>query len=204
MKKKQSVVTFILMLLVLAFTVLPAGAAPPSVQLTGRTTFAGFFSTSGFVFSPDWYNYCSAEAVLTQTGEQTYSLQVDEWDCGRVCTWELKITNGGVVMGEGYASCVPECVAGSCAGEVQLHTGCDTGNGTFSIYHGTWDGHTLSIASRFHGRCDGGTYWGESWFWDGWGDIPSSISNQAPSPSSVSALNHPLQLALALRLLAAR
>ena len=172
MKKKQSVITIILMLLVLAFTVLPASATPPPVQLTGRTTFVGFFSTSGFVFSPDWYNYCSAEATLTQTGEQAYSLEVNEWDCGRVCTWELKITNGGVVKGEGFTSCIPECVNGSCVGEVELHTGCDVDNGTFPIYHGTWDGNTLSIASHFHGRCDGGTYWREPWFWDGWGEIP--------------------------------
>jgi hypothetical protein len=46
MKTKQWAITFILMLLVLAFTVLPAGATPPPVQLTGRTTFVGFFSTS--------------------------------------------------------------------------------------------------------------------------------------------------------------
>ena len=173
MDKKKIGASLIMILVVAGFTGIPVGATEAPVELSGRTTYVGQFAQSGFVFAPDWYNYCSAVATLTRTGRDSYDLQVDEWDCGRVCTWELKITEGGVVKGEGLVACDPPCVNGSCAGEIQLHTGCPVEHGTFPIYHGTWDGNDLDIATHFHGRCDGGTYWGQAWFWDGWGPTPA-------------------------------
>ena len=42
---------------------------------------------------------------------------------------------------------------------VAEHTGCKV-NGTFPVYHGRFDGESLTAASHFHGICDGGTMWG--------------------------------------------
>ena len=174
MKKKRLFISIFaacfMVLITLALTIIPLSAGQQPVQLTGRTTFVGYFSHSSFTFSPDWYNYCSAEAELAQTGLQSYTLEVNEWDCGRVCSWDLTITNGGVVRGENDGSC---CMDGNCIDEVELHTGCSASHGTYPTYQGTWDGTNLAITSHFHGRCDGGIYWGEAWFWDGWGDLPA-------------------------------
>ena len=159
----------VMMMIIFALTIIPASADPQPVHLTGRTTFVGHFAQSGFVFSPDWYNYCNAEAVLTQVEKKSYILEVNEWDCGRVCTWDLKITNNGVVIGDNHGSC---CVDGDCVAEVKLHTGCPADHGIYPIYRGKWDGANFNISSHFHGRCDGGTYWGDAAFWDGWGDLP--------------------------------
>lgn len=37
-------------------------------------------------------------------------------------------------------------------------TGCAL-NGTFPVYHGSFDGETLRMTSHFHSFCDGGTAW---------------------------------------------
>jgi hypothetical protein len=166
MNKRKSVITLISMLAVLVLTIVPASATDTPVELTGRSTFVGYFSTSGFVFLPEEWGYCDASATIIQEDGETLVLEVDECGGYRVCTWEFEITNGGVAKG-GMVSCVPEFETGSVIGDVNLHTGCDADNGTFPVNHGTWDGNTLNVAGHFHGRCDGGTFWGEEWFWEG-------------------------------------
>ena len=170
MNRRKAVTPLIMMLAVLVFTGIPASAAGTPVELTGRTTFAGYFSTSGFVFSPADWNYCDASATIVHEEGGILVVEVTECVDMRTCTWELKVTNGGVAKGE-MVSCDPDFETGSLVGDVKLHTGCAAEHGTFPVYHGTWDGTTLRIASGFHGRCDGGSYWGAGWFWDLWGGV---------------------------------
>lgn len=162
---KRLTAIVILVLMTLMLFVLQASTLAEPVQLVGRTIFVGYFSTSGFEFSPADYNYCEASAVLTQTGRTTYELALSE--CGfRDSTWELAITPGGAVSGIGW----PEDEGPEA--EVALHTGCNVTHGTFPVFRGTWDGTRLQAYTHFNGRCDGGTFWGDPLFWDGWDGIP--------------------------------
>lgn len=106
-------------------------------------------------------------------GEKTYSLELYECDLGdgvwfRGSLWELKINASGVAKtdGEDTIWLFPPLDTGNLVDDVKLHTGCKV-NGTFPVYHGTWDGHTLYVASHFHGRCDAGIFWGDPNFWIG-------------------------------------
>ena len=168
MNRRKTVTAVIMMLALLAITGIPASAT--EVELTGRTTFVGYFSNIGFVFSPADWNYCDASATLVQDSGEILVLDIAECGDMRVCRWELEISNGGVAKGE-MVSCNPPFETGSLLGDVQVHTGCPAERGTFPVYHGTWDGTMLSIASHFHGRCDGGLFWGEGSFWDDWGGV---------------------------------
>ncbi|MGD8519233.1 MAG: hypothetical protein PVJ23_06305 [Anaerolineae bacterium] len=170
MSKRNASTLSVLMLIVLALTMMPASAAQEPVQLVGQTTFAGVFTETGFVFSPADWNYCDATATIVQDDGETLVLEVTECGDMRTCTWEFTIAGGGVATG-GMTACDPDFETGSLVGDVQLHTGCEVTNGTFPVYEGTWDGTSLSVAGDFSGPCDGGTYWGEAWFWDpteGW------------------------------------
>jgi hypothetical protein len=152
------------MLIVLALAIIPASAAEP-VELTGQTTFVGVFTESGFTFSPADVNFCPATATITKEEGGVLVLEVTECDGMRTCTWEFEVTGDGVATG-GPVVCDPDYETGTLVGDVQLHTGCEVGNGTFPVYQGTWDGTILSVAADLLGPCEGGTYWGEASFWD--------------------------------------
>jgi hypothetical protein len=170
MNRFKILATLVMLLAVVAIAGFPAFAGDVPLQLTGRTTFVGYFANSAFVFSPADWNYCDASATIVQDDGAILVLEVTECGGMRTCTWEFEISRGGTAKGE-MTACVPDFETGSQVGDVQLHTGCPAEQGTFPIYHGVWDGTTLAVAGHFHGRCDGGTYWGEAWFWDDWGGV---------------------------------
>lgn len=165
MNKRKRIVTLIMMLAVLALLVIPASAAQGPVELTGKTTFAGVLTDSGFVFLPADVNFCDATATIIQEEGEILVLEVAECGDYRTCTWEFTITEGGAASG-GPVTCVPDFETGTLVGDVQLHTGCEVTNGTFPVYEGTWDGSTLSVAGDFLGPCEGGTFYGDPAFFD--------------------------------------
>jgi hypothetical protein len=103
------------------------------VQLEGKTTFAAYYARTGELFSDPSWNYCPViEAELIPLEGQAISLRtVEGGNCaGREIVWEGKISPGKqlkVTMPEEYIPVVNE------------HTGCSP-NGTFSVYHGYFDG----------------------------------------------------------------
>ncbi len=159
MKVKLAAIILAIMLVAVVLVAVPA-SADSAMSLEGTSTFVGVFSPSGFVFSPAWFNYCDAQATLTPMGGDQYELNLTECWGGRSGIWELTINKAGKVKGLAWVE-YPEMVA-----EIAEHTGCPVSHGTYPIYHGTWDGTTLNVETEFHGRCDGGTMWGEAWFWD--------------------------------------
>lgn len=166
MNKSKTVTVSVVLLMVIAVTVVPASAAQEPVQLTGRTTFAGVFTDSGFVFSPADVNFCDASGTIVREEGGTLELEVTECGGFRTCTWEFTVTDGGEVSG-GVVACVPEPEAGAMVSLVEQHTGCTVGEGTFPVYVGTWDGSTLSAAGDFaSGPCEGGVLWGDAAFWE--------------------------------------
>ncbi len=158
--------TMSVVLLVLAFTIVPASTAQEPVQLTGKTTFVGVFTDSGFVFSPADVNFCDASGTIVRDEGGILELEITECGGFRTCTWEFTVTDGGEVSG-GMMACVPEPEAGAVVSLVEAHTGCEVGEGTFPVYEGTWDGSTLSAAGDFSsGPCEGGALWGNASFWE--------------------------------------
>jgi len=126
------------------------------ISLTGRTTFAAYYSVSGEVVSDASWNFLLATAELSSDGgnnvvlHMTESFPTDPPEELRTMDWVGQLTPGGQLT---------LAVPGDAVDEVQLHTGCQV-NGTFPVYHGTFDGTSLSVTSHFHGLCDGGTMWG--------------------------------------------
>ena len=117
----------------------------------------------------------------------------------RICIWEFKANRGGVVRG-GMVSCDPAFVTGNLVGDMTLHPGCPAEHGTFPVYRGTWDGKTLSVSSHFHGRCDGGTYWGEAGFWDEGDGIPGVYDPEGYLDNGVTWENGPAHVTFGLDL----
>jgi LPXTG-motif cell wall-anchored protein len=165
MNKRKAGAVLVAMLIVLALLVIPTSAARQPAELTGRTTFAGVLTESGFVFLPADVNFCPATAMIVQEEGETLVLEVAECGDYRTCTWEFTITDDGAASG-GPTTCVPDFETGTLVGDVQLHTGCEVTNGTFPLYVGTWDGSTLSVAGDFSGPCEGGTMYGDAAFFD--------------------------------------
>jgi hypothetical protein len=165
MNQRRIARMLVLMSIVLALTAIPVVAAQEPVELTGRTTFAGVLTESGFAFLPADVNFCPATATIIQEAGEILVLEVAECGDYRTCTWEFTLTEGGAASG-GPTTCVPDYETGTLVGDVRLHTGCEVTNGTFPEYVGTWDGTTLSVAGDFFGPCDGGTMWGEASFFD--------------------------------------
>ena len=130
-----------------------AGLTGP-ISLTGRTTFAGYYSVSGEVVSDPSWNFLEADAVLTFEGGNNVVLHVTEYFPppmdDRISEWVGKLTPGGVVK----LNAPDDWIA-----TVAEHTGCKV-NGTFPVYHGRFDGEWLNAASDFHGIFDGGILWG--------------------------------------------
>jgi hypothetical protein len=169
MNKRSAFTRSVTMLILLTLSIMQASAAQETVHLAGQTTFVGVFTETGFAFSPADWNFCDASATIIQEDGENLVLEVTECGDMRTCTWEFAIDDGAATGG--MKACDPDFETGSLVGDVQLHTGCEVTNGTFPVYQGTWDGNTLSVAGDFSGPCDGGTYWGEAWFWDpteGW------------------------------------
>ncbi len=181
-------------------TPVPPTPIPTPLEFTGRTTFVGYFTESGFEFSPADYNFCDATATLRQTGQNTYDLELLE--CGyRESRWELTITADGEVEAVGWTRDVtPPFEGGSLLAEVELHTGCEINNGTFPVFHGTWDGHSLRADTYFSSPCDGGVYWGDPGFWDGWEDIPGVDDPEGYLDDGVTSDDGPAQVTFCLEL----
>ena len=71
------------------------------ISLSGKTTFAGYYSRSGEVKSAPSWNFLEADAVLTFEGGNNVVLHVTEyfpppWP-NRISEWVGKLTPGGVV-----------------------------------------------------------------------------------------------------------
>lgn len=122
------------------------------VELAGRTTFAAEYLRTGFLFSDPAWNFCTATGVLTSTGGQNRVELVltEDAPCNRVRTIPGILTPGGVVKLTWPAEDVPV---------MEEHTGCQA-NGTYPVYHGTFDGEHLYAETHVLGICDGGTLWG--------------------------------------------
>lgn len=67
----------------------------------------------------------------------------------RLTAWDVDISSGGRVKMEARVDndIRPEL------------TGCAM-NGTYPVYHGSFDGEFFYAATHFHGICDGGLFWG--------------------------------------------
>ena len=122
------------------------------ISLTGRTTFAAYFSvTNEWFLNPDVI-YCPVEADLSfGDGHDVVLTTTEGGGCaGRELTWQGRLTPGGALKLNMQADQAPL---------VEEHTGC-TLSGTFPVYHGHFDGESLHASGHFHGHCDGGTVWG--------------------------------------------
>jgi hypothetical protein len=199
MNKRKACTMLVPVLLVLALAVIPASAAQEAVELTGRTTFAGVLTESGFVFLPADVNFCPATATIVQEAGGMLVLEVAECGDYRTCTWEFTLTEGGAASG-GPTSCVPDYETGTLVGDVQLHTGCGVTNGTFPVYVGAWDRSTLSVAGDFFGPCDGGTMWGEASFFDPGEGFPGVDDPEGYLDDGLTADDGPAQVTFGLDL----
>ena len=190
---------FVAVLALMALVSVPVSVAQEPAKLTGQTTFAGVFTDSGFVFSPADWNYCDASATVVQEEGDVLVLEVTECGGMRTCTWEFNVSSDGVAKG-GLVTCVPDFETGTLVGDVELHTGCKVGNGTYPVYEGSWDGSTLSVAGDFLGPCDGGTYWGEAAFWDPTEGWPGVDDPDGYLDDGVTAADGPAQVTFGLDL----
>jgi LPXTG-motif cell wall-anchored protein len=199
MNKRKACRMVVPMLIVLALAVIPAVAAQEPAELTGRTTFAGVLTESGFEFLPADVNFCPATATIVQEAGGMLVLEVAECGDYRTCTWEFTLTEGGAASG-GPTTCVPDYETGTLVGDVQLHTGCEVTNGTFPVYVGTWDGSTLSVAGNFLGPCEGGTMWGEASFFDPGEGFPGVDDPEGYLDDGLTADDGPAQVTFGLDL----
>lgn len=199
MYKRRASTLLVTLLVMLALAVIPASAAQEPGGLAGQTTFAGVFTESGFVFSPADVNFCDATATVVQEDGGTLVLEVAECGGFRTCTWQFTIGEGGEAEG-GQVSCSQGYETGSLVSDIELHTGCKVGTGSFPVYQGSWDGSTLDVSGDFSGPCDGGTYWGDASFWDpseGW---PGVDDPEGYLDDGVTAEDGPAQVAFGLHL----
>lgn len=121
------------------------------ISLTGSSTFNVFLPMRGEWFLDD-FRCPINEAELTFGESHEVVLTTTEGGgCGgRTLVWPGELTPGGSLK----LHLDPEQ-----APSVAEHTGCAL-NGTFPVYHGSFDGELLSVAGHFFGQCDGGTVWG--------------------------------------------
>jgi hypothetical protein len=132
------------------------------ILFTGSSTFDAYFPRTKEWFLLDVR--CPAEATLTFGDGHDIALEVTELgDCGgRTYTMYGTMTPSGALKFN-----IPEFFVPL----IMEHTGC-TPSGTFPVYHGKFDGESLSAVTHFHGLCDGGTVW----------SIPGFSNNGVPFP----------------------
>lgn len=148
MNKKRSVTTAVLMLLVLAFTIVPAGAA--STSLVGTTNYYTYAVTSEKVLQ-DFT--CPATAELVFLDDQQFELALTEnGDCGgRTTLLPGKMTADGelqlwfpeplMTLEDGTPITIQEFVI--------AHTGCTSLEGPFPVFDGSFDGQSFYAESTF-------------------------------------------------------
>lgn len=197
--RRKGVTVFVAVLALMVLNSVPASIAQEPARFTGQTIFAGVFTDSGFVFAPADWNYCDASATVVQDEGGVLVLEVTECGGMRTCIWEFTVSGDGVAEG-GPVSCVPDFETGTLVGDVELHTGCKVGNGTYPVYQGTWDGSTLSVAGDFLGPCDGGTYWGGAAFWDPTEGWPGVDDPDGYLDDGVTAADGPAHVTFSLEL----
>jgi len=148
MKKKKSVTTVVLMLMVLAFTIVPVGAAPTS--LVGTTNYYTYAVISEKVLQ-DFT--CPATAELVFLDDQQFELALTEnGDCGgRTTVLPGEMTTNGelqlwfpeplMTLEDGTALTIQDVVIGQ--------TGCTSLDGPFPLFTGSFDGQSFYAESTF-------------------------------------------------------
>jgi hypothetical protein len=145
---KKSVTTLTLMLMVLAFTIVPAGAA--STSLVGTTNYYTYAVNSESVLQD---LDCPATAELVFLDDQQFELALTEnGDCGgRTTVLPGEMTAGGelqlwfpeplMVLQDGTPLTIQQVVMG--------HTGCTSLDGPFPVFDGSFDGQSFYAESTF-------------------------------------------------------
>ena len=148
MNKRRSVTTVALMLMVLAFTIVPAGAA--SISLVGTTNYYTYAVNSEEVLQD---MDCPATAELVFLDDQQFELALTEnGNCGgRTTVLPGEMTAGGelqlwfpeplLTLEDGTPITIQEVVIG--------HTGCTSLDGPFPVFDGSFDGHDFYAESTF-------------------------------------------------------
>jgi hypothetical protein len=166
----------VILAMLMVALIAPPGAAQKvdlpeePIALAGVTTFGAIEARTGEYagdpgFLPGWdhfldpaFNRCDViEASLEMTGK--HSAVLETWELclsaapmppPRLTVWDVDISSGGQVKMEARYEYDyrPE------------FTGCAM-NGTYPVYHGSFDGESFYAATQFHGICDGGLFWGD-------------------------------------------
>jgi len=126
------------------------GVAPGDIiSFTGVSTFNAYLPRTQGWFYEDYT--CPAEGVLTFGEGHDVALDVTEYgDCGgRNYVMYGTMTPSGALKLNTPSFFVPI---------IMEHTGC-TPSGTMPVYHGKFDGQSLSAVTHFHGLCGEGTSW---------------------------------------------
>ena len=148
MNKKSSVTTVVLMLMLLAFAIIPAGAA--STSLVGTTNYYTYAVSSEKVLQ-DFT--CPATAELVFVDDQQFELALTEnGDCGgRTTVLPGEMTTNGelqlwfpeplMTLEDGTELTIQDVVIG--------HTGCTSLDGPFPLFAGSFDGQSFYAESTF-------------------------------------------------------
>lgn len=146
--KRKCGITLIPMLMLLAFTTVPAGAAPTS--LVGTSNYYTYAVNSEEVLQD---LDCPATAVLTFLDDQKFELALTEnGDCGgRTTVLPGEMAPGGklqvwfpeplMTLEDGTPITIQQVVMG--------HTGCTSLEGPFPVFDGSFDGQSFYAESTF-------------------------------------------------------
>jgi len=123
-----------------------------TVQLEGRTTFAGYASRTGELVSDPAWNYLNAAGTLQLTGDRHgVTLEIDEY-FGDVYL-RTRLFTGTITPSGRVKLAWPQ----GDLSQAREHTGCRIPPNLH--YHGFFDGESFHVATEFHSLCDGGTMW---------------------------------------------
>lgn len=147
MKKRKSISMLVLVLMVLVFTVVSAGATP--ITFSGITNYYTYAVKTGEILQNSG---CPATAELEFLDGQEIELALTEnGDCGgRTFVLPGKMTPSGALK-VWYPDDLP------IEDMVKEHTGCTFIAGTFPVYHGSFDGQDLVADTIFN--CMIPEYW---------------------------------------------
>ena len=148
MIKRKSITLLMLILMLLAFTIVPAGAA--STTLSGNTNYYTY-AVNGQEVLQDFD--CPSTAELTFLDDQKFELALTEGGgCGgRTTVLPGEMTAGGelqlwfpepfMVLEDGTPITIQDVVMG--------HTGCTSLDGPFPVFNGSFDGQDFYAESTF-------------------------------------------------------
>jgi hypothetical protein len=163
MNKNEPVATPILMLMVLAFTAVPAGAAPAT--LVGTTNYYTYAVNSQEVLQD---LDCPATAVLTFLDDQKFELALTE---GGVCGDRTTVMPGEMTADGELQVWFPEPLMTLEDGTpvtiqqvVKGHTGCVSLEGPFPVFGGSFDGQRFSAESTFD--CEIPEHWPDNYLFE--------------------------------------